>query len=313
MSVAPSEPGAPATQSGPAQSGPAQFDKREVRRAFDRAARGYDAVAVLQREIGERMAGRLEYIKLRPETVLDAGSGTGVGLRRLRILYPDAGLIALDMALGMLRVARNSEPWWKRRLPFGAKTPAVCGDLECLPLKAASVDLIWSNLTLQWCDTPEAAFRECLRVLRPGGLLMFSTFGPDTLKELRAAFRAVDGTPHVSRFIDMHDIGDMLAHTGFAEPVMDMEMFTLTYAELGGLMRDLKALGAHNAALSRGRGLTGKSKWQALHDRYEAFRRDGLLPATFETVYGHAWKPQQARKTAEGLDVIRLDFKRAPR
>jgi malonyl-CoA O-methyltransferase len=151
--------------------------------------------------------------------------------------------------------------------------------------------MVWSSLAFQWAADLPRVFGECLRVLQPGGLLSFTTFGPDTLRELRHAFAGTDGGVHVNRFVDMHDIGDQLVYAGFADPVMDMEYFTLTYADVESLMRDLKAIGAHNVAAGRKRGLTGRHALEELRRHYEAFRQDGRLPATFEVVYGHAWKP----------------------
>ena len=288
------------------------FDKRLVRRSFDQAAATYDQVAVLQREVSDRMLERLQYIKAAPHTLLDAGSGTGYGTRQLLQHYPKANIVALDLAPAMLKFARAHTPRWKRALPWLAtRDYAVCGDVEALPLKSQAVDMAWSNLTVQWCNNLETAFAEFNRVLAPGGLLMFSTLGPDTLKELRAAFAGLDGYTHVNRFTDMHDIGDMLAGAGFAAPVMDMEHITLTYADALSVVRDLKALGAHNVTRGRRQGLTGKSEWQAVERNYEQFRREGKLPATFEVVYGHAWKPEgKPGRTADGSQVIKLDLKR---
>lgn len=279
-----------------------QIDKRRMRRSFDRAAQTYDHVAVLQRTVAERMAERLQYVKCMPARMLDAGCGTGYGQQLLRERYKTAQLIELDIALGMLHVARGARPWWRKLLPAGGAS-YVCGDLDALPLLSGSVDLVWSNLALQWCNDLDATFSGIRRVLAPDGLLMFSTFGPDTLKELRQAFGAVDGHTHVSRFQDMHDIGDALARAGFAEPVMDMEHFTLTYEDVAGLMRDLKALGAHNATRGRGHGLSGKTAWRAMEAGYEKLRRDGRLPATYEVVYGHAWAPRQL---PDGRQVVRM-------
>ena len=203
------------------------IDKRQVRRSFERAATSYDQVAVLQRAVADRMAERLQFIKHQPATVLDAGCGTGYARPLLQAHYADARLISLDLAIGMLRVARGTRPWWKKLRP--EKVAYVCGDLESLPLQTGSVDMIWSSLAMQWCNDLDATFADIRRVLAPNGLLMFSTFGPDTLRELRQAFGQTDGYSHVSRFQDMHDIGDALMRAGFAEPVMDMEYFTLTY------------------------------------------------------------------------------------
>lgn len=280
-------------------------DKRLVRRSFERAAAGYDAAAVLQNEVCRRALGRLDYIKHQPATILDAGSGTGNALAELARRYPQARLIALDIAHAMLRRGRSRMPWWKNLLARRPSPVAVCADVERLPAAAVSIDMVWSNLALQWVNDLQQAFAEMQRVLAPGGLLMFSTFGPDTLKELRRAYQGTDQHTHVNRFIDMHDIGDMLVHSGFADPVMDMEVFTLTYADVRELMRDLKAIGAHNATQGRPAGLSGKAQFEAMARNYEAFRREGRLPATFEVVYGHAWKPQR-RISPTGRPVIEI-------
>jgi len=283
------------------------IDKKQVRRAFSRAACDYDATAVLQREVCRRMLERLDYIKLQPARILDAGSGTGWGARQLAQRYPAAQVLALDMALGMLNVAREQSGWW-RKLFSGSQQSHVCADIEALPLVANSVGMVWSNLTLQWCNDLPATFRELHRVLKIDGLLMFSTFGPDTLKELRSAFQGVDGHSHVNRFTDMHDLGDMLTHSGFAEPVMDMEIITLTYSDVKSVMQDLRGIGAHNATAGRVQGMMGKAAWKQVLERYESYRSDGKLPATFEIVYGHAWKPQP-KVTADGSHVIQTPFK----
>lgn len=289
-----------------------RIDKRAVRQAFERAADSYEAAAVLQREVAERMLARLDYIKLEARTVLDAGAGTGYALPGLKRRYPQARLVALDLALAMLKRIEIPQGGWRRLLPGRDPPPErVCGDLERLPLAGGSVDLVWSNLTLQWCNDPARAFAEVRRVLRPGGLFMFTTFGPDTLKELRQAFAGVDGYVHVSRFIDMHDLGDALVQAGFIDPVMDMEFITVTYAEFGQILRDLKAIGAHNATEGRRRGLMGKNQWRRAQARYEALRRDGRLPATFEVVYGHAWQ-RALRLSAGGRPVIEIKPRRAP-
>jgi malonyl-CoA O-methyltransferase len=283
------------------------IDKIQVRRAFNRAAAGYDASAVLQREVCARMLERLQYIKLQPERILDAGSGTGWGTRRLAQRYPAAQMIALDIASAMLQAARGRSGWWQK-LFGGAKQMQVCADIEALPLAAKSVEMVWSNLAVQWCNDLPATFVELHRVLKVDGLLMFSTFGPDTLKELRRAFNGVDQHNHLNRFTDMHDIGDMLMHSGFAEPVMDMEYITLTYDDVRGVLQDLKTIGAHNATTGRGQGLMGKNAWARLTENYERLRSNGKLPATFEVVYGHAWKPQP-RVTRDGAAIIKTSFK----
>ena len=167
--------------------------------------------------------------------------------------------------------------------------------MEQMPFKDSCTGLVWSNLTLQWCNDIKQTFSEVHRVLQTGGLFMFSTFGPDTLKELRHAFGKIDSYSHVNRFMDMHDVGDILVHCGFATPVMDMEYITLTYDDPISVMRDLKAIGAHNATAGRRRGLSGKTSWQTALNRYETLRNGGKLPATFEVIYGHAWKPESRK------------------
>lgn len=289
-----------------------QVEKKWVRQSFDRAANTYDAASALQREICDRMLERLEYIKYQPRTILDAGSGTGYGTRALNKHYPDSSVLALDLAPGMLKIARGQTPWWKRNLPMLQKNREsyVCGDVDCLPLKTSSIDMVWSNVTLQWCNDLNVTFAELHRVMAPEGLFMFSTFGPDTLKELRQAFTGLDGHTHVNQFTDMHDIGDMLVHAGFSAPVMDMEYITLTYDDLMSLLRELKGMGAHNVTQGRRHGMMGKSEWSVLQKNYEQFRREGRLPATFEVVYGHAWVNQKQPKMADGSQIIQMPIQR---
>ena len=291
--------------------------KRNVRRSFGAAAGTYDENAFLQREIANRLFERLDYIKLNPARALDLGSGTGYATRKLRDRYLNADIVSLDLAPPMLQFARRQlpqTPALARLLKVftrSATTDFICADAESLPLANESLDLALSCLTLQWC-TPERVAKEVSRVLRPNGLFMFTTFGPDTLKELRQAFRSVDDKPHVNDFVDMHDIGDILVQAGFADPVMDQETITLTYTDLKTMLRELKGIGAHNVLPGRETGLMGKISWQKLQAAYEKFRLDKRLPATYEVVYGHAWKPEfTKRKTIDGEQAIGLtEFKR---
>ena len=292
------------------------MNKRAIRAAFDRAAAGYDAAALLQQEVARRLDERLEMMKIEPERILDAGCGTGYALPLLRARYPKARLIALDLALGMLRQARvHAGPagGWRSLLPRLTPHPSpltlICADIERLPFRKDGVDLVWSNLTLQWVGDLEGCFRDIHRVIRPGGLFAFSTFGPDTLKELRQAFAGLDGYGHVNRFTDMHDIGDMLVHAGFAHPVMEMEYLTLTYPDLKSLLRELKAIGADTVLEGRRPGLMGRRLWQQLGENYERLRRDGRLPATFEVIYGHAWAGHKDR-LEDGRQVIAFEIAR---
>lgn len=267
------------------------IDKRQLRRSFEDAAATYDAAAILQHEVCARMLDRLDFVKVTPSIVLDAGSGTGNALAGLMKRHPRAAVVALDIALAMLDQGRKRLAWWQRLPGLRPVLEPVCGDLERLPLRDGTVGLVWSNLALQWVNDLPRTLKELHRVIAPGGLLMFSTFGPDTLKELRDAYQGTDGRTHVNRFVDMHDIGDMLVHSGYADPVMDMEPFTLTYDRVRDLMRDLKSIGAHNVTQGRPSSLSGKAVMRSVEERYERLRRHGKLPATFEVVYGHAWKP----------------------
>ena len=255
-----------------------------VRRSFARAAQSYDEAAVLQREVLTRLLERLDVLPSAPAVVLDAGSGTGLGARALSDRYPRAHVIAVDHAEPMARRSRARRRWFRR-------LHGVCADARRLPLRDASVDLVFSNLMLQWLGPPDAVFLEFRRVLRPEGRLVFTTFGPDTLLELRDAWATVDDRVHVNRFIDMHDIGDALLRTGFRDPVMDAERMTVTYRDTMALMRDLKAIGAHNVNAGRPRGLTGPRRLRAMQAAYERHRAQGVLPATWEVVYGHALAP----------------------
>ncbi|QJR13875.1 malonyl-ACP O-methyltransferase BioC [Usitatibacter palustris] len=281
----------------------ASLERRAIRRSFDRAARRYDENAILQREIGARLVEHLAPMRLAPSRVIDLGCGTGGSFDALSQRFPGAELIGIDLAPNMLHQAAGRASWWKRT--FSRLPRLVCADAERLPLAAASAQLVFSNLALQWCD-PGRVFTESARVLAPEGLFLFSTFGPDTLKELRSAFAQADDAPHVHRFIDMHDLGDALVHAGFADPVMEMEVVTLEYSKVEDAARDLKAIGAHSALVDRPRGLSGRARWRRMAESYERFRRDTGLPATYEVIYGHAWKVPPKR-TSDGRQVI--DFR----
>jgi malonyl-CoA O-methyltransferase len=297
---------------------PLPFDRSAVRRHFSRAAATYDAAALLQREVGARLAANLDVVRLKPRRILDAGCGTGDALGEFASRYPEARRVALDLAWPMLLCARDKcadrrtladrllAPLRRDRL---APAPAfACADVAALPFAAGTFDLVWSSLALQWVSDLPRTLCEFLRVLDVGGLLTFATFGPDTLRELRAAFAAIDGEPHVSPFVDLHDLGDMLMAAGFADPVMHMEQFTLTYDEPMAMLRDLKAIGATNARHDRARGLMGRARWTRLLAGLDALRAKSpgaKLPATYEVVYGHAWKAAPTR-AADGRAIVKV-------
>jgi malonyl-CoA O-methyltransferase len=279
------------------------IDKARVRASFNRAANTYDAAAVLQKQVREEMLSRLDLVKIAPQAILDAGCGTGHGSFGLQKRFRSAQVYSLDIALNMLQQTQLQRPFLQKILN---KQQMLCADIENLPIASNSMDLVWSNLALQWCNDLDAAFTEVARVLQPESLFVFSTFGPDTLKELRAA--TSNGHTHVSRFIDMHDIGDALIRAGFSTPVLDVEHYTLTYDDVKGVMKDLKSIGAHNATQGRARGLQGKGFLSNLTQQYEQFRTNNKLPATFEVVYGHAWKAVSMRSA--GQDFSPITFKK---
>ena len=277
------------------------LDTALVRRSFGRSARTYDAVAVLQAEVRRRLLERLDIARIDPAVIVDAGTGTGRGARDLKRRFRRSQVVALDAAWEMLDEAR-------RHRSVRRRFARVCGDVTRLPLRARAADLVFSNLMLQWCNDPDAAFGEIQRSLKPGGLLTFTAYGPDTLVELRKAWAAADSYTHVNRFVDMHDLGDALLRAGIVEPVLDVERFTLTYPSLQALARDLRAMGSRNANAGRPRGLTGKGARARMIAAYELMRGNGRLPATFEVIYGQAWSPDRepGRAGAQGEFAVPL-------
>ena len=278
---------------------PEQFrlDRASVRASFDRASATYESAAGLQAQVAGELLGRLAAFGLKPAVVLDLGAGTGRSTRELKRRYPRATVIALDLAPGMLREADRHQLLWRR-------FERVCGDAQRLPLADGSVDLVFSSLMLQWCEPLDAAFGEVRRVLRAGGFFAFSTFGPATLGELRSAWAEADGHNHVNHFIDMHDVGSALMRAGLAEPVLDIDRIELDYPDARALMRDLKCIGAHNVTAGRPRALTGRSRLARMEHAYEAFRREGSLPATYEVIYGASWGAAPGSRAHGGETVI---------
>ncbi|MBI2397278.1 MAG: malonyl-ACP O-methyltransferase BioC [Xanthomonadales bacterium] len=284
------------------------LDVGRVRRAFARAAGAYDALALLQHRVEAQLLERLDLVQQAPARILDVGSGPGRASAAMRKRFPQAEVIALDLALPMLREARARAGWWK---PFRR----VCGDARALPIADQSIDLLFSNLCLQWCEDLEQVFDEFRRVLRPGGWLLFTSFGPDTLTELRQSWAAVDGGPHVNVFLDLHDVGDRLLGAGFRDPMLDVEHYQLRYSEPKRLMRELRDIGAGNADRARARGLTGKRKLAAMLAAYETFRGDdGRIPASYEVVFAQAIAPdlsQPRRRGSTDIASVSVDSLRA--
>jgi malonyl-CoA O-methyltransferase len=317
MSPSPARPGRPA------------YDSRLLRRIFDRRAATFPEVAFLPREIAERMRERLDYIKLNPASVLDVGCGPGEDLPALRQRFPEAPVFGTDLSLAMLQRAVQHDAGdtsWRRFLPasigraLGARGPRFAqADFAELPFAHGAFELLWSNLALHWHPRPDLVFGEWQRVLKVNGLLMFSTLGPDTLKELRGAWAEVEaahGVPtrsHVIDFVDMHDLGDMLVENGFEIPVMDQETITVTYRSADKLLADVRRWGAYPFERETGTAHAARRLYRALAAALEARRReDGTIPLTFEIIYGHAWKAVP-RTTAEGHGIVRIeDIGRGP-
>lgn len=288
----------------------APIDQSRVRRLFAQPARIAPS-DFLRREIASRMHDRLGLVKISPQRVLDAGCGAGADLALLHKDYPAAQIVGIDAAPAMTAAARAPQPksLLSRLLPAKAGIDLLCGDFGQLPFGPNSVDLVWSNLALHWHPQPDRVFAEWRRVLRVEGLLMFSNFGPDTLRELRTAFAEVDEHPHVLPFVDMHDFGDQLVEAGFSTPVMDMEVITVTYDTVQALLADVRALGG-NPLATRARGLLGRPAGQRLTAALERQRRaDGKLALTFEVIYGHAFRPAP-RVTAAGEAIVRFQPRR---
>ncbi len=261
-------------------------DSRQVREAFNLAAKNYDDFALLQQTIANRLIESFEHIKIEPLSILDLGSGTGYGSRHLKQQFRKAQIYQADLSTEMLKKSR------KQTSRFFSKNYFLCADANQIPFVKNSFDLVFSSLMLQWCNDPDAVFSEIKRVLKPGGVFLFASFGPDTLKELRASWQQVDDEVHVNIFADMHDIGDSLIRNGMDAPVLNIEHIVLTYDECKQLMRELKNIGAHNINNGRRKTLTGKQRLQKAIKYYESYRQDNKLPATYEVIYGHAWKPE---------------------
>jgi malonyl-CoA O-methyltransferase len=264
--------------------------KQAIADSFSKAAATYDGSAFLQKEVAARLFERLDIMNVSPSTILDAGCGTGLCSRKLNKLFSKAKVTGVDIAPGMIEMAKKSNGLF-------TKVDYQVADIDELPFDDNSFDLVFSNLTVQWLIESKRVYSELNRVLKPGGLLVFSSLGPDTLIELKQSWQQVDKGVHVNNFMDMHIIGDQVHSAQFENTVMDRDIVTLTYETMVGLMKDLKAIGAHNIDVNRSKGLMGKKKFAELKAAYEAFRwEDGQLPATYEVVFGHAWKKAEQPK-----------------
>ena len=289
------------------------FDPRHVRRAFSRSAHGYDAAAALQHEVEARLLESLDYLddpklaRKPPQVVPDLGAGPGRASAAMRKRWPRARVVALDLALPMLREAKARSGWWR---PFNR----VCADVRALPFADGSVDVLFSSLCLQWIEDLPAVFAGFRRVLKPGGVMLVSTFGPETLYELRDAFAHADAVPHVSPFASIGQFGDALVHAGFRNPVLDRDTYTTRYADLTALMRELRAIGATNALKTRRHTLTGRARFRIAQEAYEReYGGDQGLPATWEVITAMAWAPEPGTPIREdGYEVTSVPVGRIP-
>ncbi len=287
---------------------PRRFDAARLKRSFGRAAPVYGTVAVLQREVESRLLEQLEVLEERkPPRILDIGSGPGRASGAMKKRWPGSEVIALDLALPMLREVPKQTRFWR-------PIKRVCADAAALPLADASIDLIFSSLCLQWVTDLPAALSEFRRVLRPGGLLLFTTFGPDTLIELREAYLAAgERQPPLSPFAAIQQVGDAMITGGFRNPVLERDVFTLTYPDVRSLLLELRAIGATDARAQRPRGLGGKARHAAMVRAYEGERRDAVLPSSWEVITAMAWAPEPgAPRREQGADIASFPADRIP-
>jgi len=297
------------------------FDAKQVRRAFSRASTSYDAAAQLQHAVEARLLESLDYLddpalkREVPQRVLDLGCGTGRASLAMQKRWPKAQIVSLDLALPMLQQARNAarqRVGWLSN-PFAQKPAQVSADARALPLADGSIDVLFSNLCLQWVEDLDALFAGFRRVLKPHGLLLVSTFGPETLWELREAFAHADAAPHVSPFADIAGFGDALVRAGFHQPVLDREDERTYYPDLPALMREQRAIGATNALASRRHTLTGRARFAAAANAYEAHREARGLPASWEIISAMAWAPEAGTPLREGdVEVASIPLSRIP-
>ncbi|ASR43194.1 malonyl-ACP O-methyltransferase BioC [Luteimonas sp. TWI662] len=280
------------------------FDRTHVRRAFSRASSSYAGAAALQRQVEAHLLESLDYLDDRvPGCVLDVGSGPAHAALAMRARWPKARIVAVDLALPMLQQA-PVRAGWRDRLGLQRPVDRVCADLRALPIAEDSVDVLFCNLSLQWVEDLAAAFAGFRRVLRPDGLLLCSTFGPQTLIELREAFGHADEVPHVSPFASIAEFGDALMQAGFRNPVLDREVAVHHHPDMAALMRELRAVGATNALAGRRRALTGRARFAAAAAHYEQFREADGLPASWEWITAMAWAPQPGAPIRDGGEEL---------
>lgn len=258
------------------------LNRKHIRRRFERAASTFDGSDFVHAATRDGLLGRLEPLLLDAKTVVDLGAGTGAANRALVKRFRKANIISVDIAHNMLRKARERKTWLSRTMVAQASAIA-------LPFPNESVDVIFSNLLLPWVDDPLPVFSEIARVLRKGGVFAFATLGPDSLQEVARAWGTIDDSPHVIRFLDMHDLGDGLVNAGLRDPVLDVDRLSVSYKNSAKLFADLTAVGARNALQLRARGLTGKQRYAAMIAALDDTAVDGNITLELELVFGHCW------------------------
>ena len=255
---------------------------RDVRRRFDRAAAGFDEADFIHRVTFDALLQRLSPVRIQPHIILDLGCATGSGSKPLTRRFRGCRVISLDTSFAMLRLAA-------RRKSIFTKRPALQCDASRIPLKGGSVDLVFANMLLPWIDDLPACLSDIARVLRKDGVFAFATLGPDSLSEVRAAWRSIDADWHVNAYPDMHDIGDALVRAGLRDPVLDVDHLTVTYRNTDALYRDLTRTGGRNCLRGRRKALTGKNRFHAMDQLLAANMTEDVLSLRLELVYGHAW------------------------
>lgn len=255
---------------------------QDMQRRFDRAAASFDSVDFVHRKTSAGLIERLEPMVIEAKRILDLGGATGSASRDLRKRFKRSRVIVLDASHAMLRQAARKRSWF-------SPVFALQGDAMALPLQTASVDLAYSNLLLPWINDLTVMFSEVARVLRKGGLFVFSTLGPDSLSELREAWAFIDDGEHINLFADMHDVGDGLIQAGLSDPVLDTDYLNVSYRHTSSVFRDLTLLGARNCLSGRSRALTGKGRFRDMEKQLRNRFVEGQLELRLELVYGHAW------------------------
>lgn len=278
-----------------------QFDRRALKRNMNKTASTYQDAAKLAKLTGEQLLTRLDYIKCAPQRILDLGAGTGALSLQLAKRYPKAEVIACDLAEARMQIAKRQRPWF-------SKIRCCTADMELLPFHRHSFDLIISNQCLYWSNNLKQTITEMARVLKPGGVLLFSSLGPDTLIELRQSFAKIDQAPHVHLFLDMHEIGDLLLKAGFKNPVMDVDRLKLSYPNLPALIDSLRNTGEVNYHIDRNKHLSGKVMLADLNKHYPSNNESSDLSASVEVIYGHAWGNELQQSIDEQTGEVRVSL-----